>query len=150
MSDFRAREKAMALVLQVAGRAGRSGNSEVFIQSKNCDFFKNFINDYEDFMKDELNFRKDFYPPYVKLLKVLISHKNDEKARKTLDEVENLAKRFNKLEIIGSGRANIEKIANKYRYNLLARSKDAKELLRFAHMLKELDIEIDIDPLSFS
>ncbi|WP_458699640.1 primosomal protein N' [Sulfurospirillum sp. 1307] len=150
MSDFRAREKAMALVLQVAGRAGRSGNSEVFIQSKNCDFFKKFINDYEDFMKDELDFRKDFYPPYVKLLKVLISHKNDEKARKTLDEVENLAKRFNKLEIIGSGRANIEKIANKYRYNLLARSKDAKELLRFAHMLKEHDVEIDIDPLSFS
>jgi primosomal protein N' (replication factor Y) len=151
MNDFRARQRAMSLLLQVSGRAGRSGEAEVYIQSKNCEFFKSFINDYEEFIKDELQYTKEFYPPYVKLLKVLVSHKSDKKASEILEEVLKIAEKFKNLEIIGSGRANIEKIANKYRYNVLLRSKDAKELLKFAHSSKHLlHVEIDMDPLSFS
>ena len=151
MNDFRARERAMALLLQVAGRAGRSGEAEVYIQSKNCDFFKSFIGDYEEFIKDELEFRKELYPPYTKLLKILISHKYAKKAEEILEEVLKISQNFKNIEVIGSGRANIEKIANKYRYNILIRSNDTKELLRFAHSSKHLlHVEIDIDPLSFS
>ncbi len=150
MPDFRARERALSLFLQVAGRAGRSRDSEVLLQSKNCDFFREFVDDYEEFLKDELKQRGELYPPFVKLLKVLISHKNDLKASEMLNEVERVAKNFKEIEVVGSGRANIEKIANKYRYNLLARAKNPKELLRFAHSIKELKVEIDIDPLSFS
>ena len=98
-----------------------------------------------------MQYTKEFYPPYVKLLKVLVSHKSDKKASEILEEVLKIAEKFKNLEIIGSGRANIEKIANKYRYNVLLRSKDAKELLKFAHSSKHLlHVEIDMDPLSFS
>jgi primosomal protein N' (replication factor Y) len=150
MPDFRARERAMSLLLQVAGRSGRKGLGEVYIQTQNRDFFEEFFNDYEAFLNDELHYRKDIYPPYKKLLKILVSHTKDEKASQIMKEVEKIARSFKNLEVVGHGRATVEKIAGKYRYNMLLRSDDAKELLRFAHTCKPLHVEIDIDPLSFS
>lgn len=150
MPDFRARERAMSLLLQVAGRSGRKGLGEVYIQTQNREFFEEFFNDYEAFLNDELLYRKDIYPPYKKLLKILVSHAKDEKANEIMKEVEKIAFNFKKLEVVGHGRATVEKIAGKYRYNMLLRSNDAKELLKFAHTCKPLHVEIDIDPLSFS
>ncbi len=150
MPDFRAKERAVALVHQIAGRAGRAGEGEVYIQTQNPELFKSYMSDYEDFLNDEMRYRKDIYPPNIKLLKVLVSHKKDEKAVKILDDVRVIALKFPRLEIVGYGKSNIEKIANKYRYNMLLRSHDTVELLRFAHSCKHLQVEIDIDPLSFS
>ncbi len=150
MPDFRARERAISLVHQIAGRAGRSGEGEVYIQTQNADLISRFMDDYEDFLNDELTYRKEIYPPFTKLLKVLASHKKDEKANEMIQTAHQLAQSFPKLEIVGYGRANIEKIANKYRYNMLLRSTDTQELLKFAHRCKALHVEIDIDPLSFS
>ena len=150
MPDFRARERAMSLLLQVAGRSGRKGLGEVYIQTQNRDFFEEFFNDYEAFLNDELRYRKDIYPPYKKLLKILVSHAKNEKANKIMQEVEQISKSFPLVEVVGYGKANVEKIAGKYRYNMLLRSDDAKELLKFAHTCKPLHVEIDIDPLSFS
>jgi len=150
MPDFRARERAMSLLLQVAGRSGRKGLGEVYIQTQNREFFEEFFNDYEAFLNDELHFREEIYPPYKKLLKILISHVKDEKASQIMNEVVNIANHFSEVEVVGYGKANIEKIANKYRYNMLVRSSNTKELLKLAHSCKHLHVEIDIDPLSFS
>ena len=150
MPDFRARERAISLVHQIAGRAGRSGEGEVYIQTQNADLISRFMDDYEDFLNDELTYRKEIYPPFTKLLKVLASHKKDEIANEMIETAHNLALSFPKLEVVGYGKANIEKIANKYRYSMLLRSTDTQELLKFAHRCKALHVEIDIDPLSFS
>ena len=150
LPDFRARERAMSLLLQVAGRSGRKGLGEVFIQTQNREFFEEFFGDYEAFLNDELHFRKKIYPPYKKLLKVLVSHIKDEKASQIMNEVEKITQHFPEVEVVGYGKANIEKIANKYRYNMLLRSSNTNELLKFAHSCKHLHVEIDIDPLSFS
>lgn len=150
MPDFRAREKAVSLALQVAGRAGRSGEGEVLIQTQNRELFEEFIGDYEAFLNDELQYRKDIYPPYKKLLKILVSHVKDEKANEIINKVHKLTEDFPNLEVVGYGKANIEKIANKYRYTMLLRSSNSQELLKFAHTCKVLHVEIDIDPLSFS
>ncbi len=150
MPDFRARERAISLIHQIAGRAGRSGEGEVYIQSQNVDLIKKFMDDYEDFIMDELSYRKEIYPPNIKLLKILVSHIKDEKAAQIIEEVNQIAQTFSKIEIVGYGKAGIEKIANKYRYNILLRSTDTQELLKLAHTCKKLSVEIDIDPLSFS
>ncbi len=150
MPDFRARERAMSLLLQVAGRSGRKGEGEVYIQTQNREFFEEFFGDYESFLSDELHFRKEIYPPYKKLVKVLVSHKKDEKASEIMGEVVKIAHLFKEVEVVGHGRANIEKIANKYRYNILLRGSNTNELLKFAHSCNHLQVEIDIDPLSFS
>ena len=151
-NDFRARQNALSLAVQIAGRSGRSDKAKVIIQTSNKEFFKKYINDYELFLKDELKYRKDLYPPYKKLARVLVSHKNEEKAKDIIRETLNCLKQHlqNGVEIVGSGEANIKKIASKYRYHILLRSSSSKALLQTISKCNNSHIEIDIDPISFS
>ncbi len=150
LGDYRARERAMSLLLQVAGRSGRAKSAEVIVQSQNADFFSLYLNDYEAFLKDEMLFVEDMYPPFVSLARILISHVKEEKAGKiTLDTVTKL-KAFEGVEIVGHGKAPIERIANKYRFNILLRSSKRSTLLKALHFVNNPLIEIDMDPIEFS
>ncbi len=150
MSDFRSRERALSLVKQIAGRSGRSDDGLVYLASKNWEFFKYYMDDYERFLKDELKFRKDLYPPFKNLLRVLSASKKDEKAEEIIKRVYEVSCEFSDIEVVGYGKSGISKIANRYRYELLARSDSKKSLINFAHTIKALGVEIDMDPLSFS
>lgn len=149
--DFKAREKSLALATQIAGRSGRKGEGKVYIQTNHKDFFANFITNYDNFLTDELPQRQNLYPPYMRLLKLQISNKNESTC---INLVEKLVAKINALplhvEIIGHGKSNIEKIANKYRYEILLRSTSSKSLIQTALTCKKPNIEIDMDPLSFS
>ncbi|MFK5977151.1 MAG: primosomal protein N' [Sulfurovum sp.] len=151
LPDYRARERAVSLLFQIAGRSGRAKSSEVLIQSSDAEFFKTYLSDYELFIKDELAFLELLeYPPFFSLARVLISHKNESKASKiTLDTVTKL-KEFKDIEIVGHGKAPIEKIAEKFRFNILLRSKNRVPLLKALHSVDNKDIEIDMDALEFS
>ena len=149
-ADFRARERALSLLLQVAGRAGRKGEGKVLVQTSNSEFFEHYMDDYEKFLKDELPYRQGLYPPYKKLMKFLISHKNKYKAKETLDKLQLTLENVNDVEVIGFGEAPINKIANKFRFQVLLRSTSAKALLELAQRCKIANVEIDIDPVSFS
>jgi len=78
------------------------------------------------------------------------AHSKEEKAEALIKEASIIAQKFPLVEIVGFGKATIGKIAGKYRFELLARSDSSKALLSFAHSLKHLKIEADMDPLSFS
>jgi primosomal protein N' (replication factor Y) len=150
LGDYRARERAMSLLIQIAGRSGRAKSADVIVQSQNADFFNMYINDYESFLKDEMFFVEDMYPPFVTLARILISHVKEEKAGKTtLDTVTKL-KAFDTVEIVGHGKAPIERIANKYRFNILLRSSSRKEMLKVLYAVNNSAIEIDMDPVEFS
>ena len=151
LADYRARERAMALLFQIAGRSGRSKEAEVIVQTADADFFKRYLSDYECFIKDELAFLEMAdYPPFVSLARILISHKDEAKASKiTLDTVTKL-KMFKTVEIVGSGKAPIERIANKYRCHILLRAKNRVPLLKALHAVDCREIEIDFDPVEFS
>ena len=149
ITSYKVREKALSLLIQIAGRSGRKGFGEVLIQTKNQEFFNNYlsVHDYEDFLKEELNIRKEIYPPFVRFAKIIFSHKNGIKAK---EELELYVNRFiNKpdVEVIGFGECNIFKIANRYRYELLLRSKDTQKLLGYLHSIKSPIATIDMDPL---
>ncbi len=151
-ADFRAREKAMSLLLQIAGRTGRKREGTVIVQTLNESFFKRYINDYELFLQDEIRFRKGIYPPFVKLLRIIVSHKEDQKA---LEKAQNVLKCINEkkaknVEVVGFAEAMIKKISSKYRYSILLRSSSAKALIEAAVRCKCKICEIDMDPLSFS
>jgi primosomal protein N' (replication factor Y) len=122
----------------------------VIVQSANADFFELYLNDYEAFLQDEMEFVRDFYPPFVSLARILIAHVKEERASKTtLDTVTQL-KAFEGIEIIGHGKAPIERIANKYRFTILLRSSSRKALLTALHGVNHPSIEIDMDPVEFS
>ena len=151
LADYRARERAMSLLFQIAGRSGRSSEAEVIVQTGDSEFFKTYLSDYELFIKDELAFLEMAdYPPFVSLARILIAHKDESKASKiTLDTVTKL-KAFQEIEIVGSGKAPVERIANKYRFNILLRSKNRVPLLKALHAVDCREIEIDMDPVEFS
>jgi len=150
LSDYKARERAMALLVQIAGRSGRAKNAKVIIQTQNSDFFSMYLNDYEAFLKDEMMFVEEMYPPFISLARILISDIKEERASKvTLDTVTKL-KAFEGIEIMGQGKAPIERIANKYRFTILLRAMKRSVLLKALHAVNEPRLEIDMDPVEFS
>jgi primosomal protein N' (replication factor Y) len=150
LGDYKARERAMSLLIQIAGRSGRAKSADVVVQTANAEFFQTYMNDYEAFLKDEMFFVEDMYPPFVSLARILISHVKEEKAGKiTLDTVTKL-KEFEGVEIVGHGKAPIERIANKFRFNILLRSSSRKEMLKALYAVNSPAVEIDMDPVEFS
>jgi len=149
MTSYKVREKALSLLIQIAGRSGRKGFGEVLIQTKNEDFFHNYldVSDYEDFLKDELKQRVDLYPPYFRIARVIFSHKNANLAKKELDEYINILKNNVEIQIIGFGECNIFKIANNHRYEVLLRSNNITKLLSVLHSIKSPLASIDMDTL---
>ncbi|ASM38901.1 MAG: primosomal protein N' [Campylobacter sputorum] len=153
-SDFRAREKTLALAMQVAGRAGRLEYGKVIFQTKKIDFFKKFISDYDSFINEEITFRDPLYPPFSKLMRINILSKKDEEANFICLECVKILEKFlikmDDFEIIGYGKSPIELIASKFRYNILLRAKSHKPLIKISSLLQNKNIDIDIDPINFS
>ena len=149
MSSYKARENALSLLLQISGRSGRNGFGEVVIETKNEEFFKYYLEEsnYKEFLNSELEFRKDLYPPFVKLARVVLSSTNGLKIKEELNEIVKDLKNNKDIEVVGFGECAIFKIANKYRYEVIIRSKDVKAILNALHYLKSTNISIDMDTI---
>ena len=149
MSDYRAREKALSALIQVAGRSGRAQDAKVIVQTFNEEFFSTYVNNYEEFLESEKFFRQELYPPYKKLCRVLFSHKNGAKARDAMHQMQEKLAAFGGVEIVGSGKCAIERVANKYRFEILLRSDKSTELIKAVHATKVAMAEVDMDPIEF-
>ncbi|MFW2601647.1 primosomal protein N' [Aliarcobacter butzleri] len=149
MNSYKAREKALSLLIQISGRSGRSGFGEVIIQTKNQEFFDYYLNEsnYEEFLQSELEFRKDLYPPYLKMAKVTFSHTNGLKVKDEMDFYVKLFKQNKNIEVVGFGQSPIFKIANKYRYEIILRSNNVKALLQNLHSINSANASIDMDTI---
>lgn len=149
MNSYKAREKALSLLIQISGRSGRSGFGEVIIQTKNQEFFDYYLNEsnYEEFLQSELEFRKDLYPPYLKMAKVTFSHTNGLKVKDEMDFYVKLFKQNKNIEVVGFGQSPIFKIANKYRYEIILRSNNVKALLQTLHSINSVNASIDMDTI---
>ena len=149
MSDYRAREKALSSLIQVSGRSGRKKDAKVLVQSFNEDFFKAYINRYEDFLEEEKEYRKELYPPHKKLCRVLFSHKNGAKAREEMQKMHESLTSFSNIEIVGFGKCAIERVANKWRFEILLRSDKSTDLIKAITATRVTLAEIDMDPIEF-
>jgi primosomal protein N' (replication factor Y) len=149
MSDYRAREKALCTLVQVAGRSGRKESAKVLVQTFNEDFFSAYIDRYEDFLEEEKEYRKELYPPYKKLCRVLFSHKNGIKAQDEMSKmVENL-RNFSNIEMVGFGKCGIERVADKYRFEILLRSDKSTDIIKAVSACRVPLSEVDMDPIEF-
>ena len=148
--DYRARERALSLLIQIAGRSGRKNDSTVVVQSFNESFFSRYSEDFEEFLKDELKIREGRYPPYTKLARLLFTHKNGVKAKQEMENVVGILQTISAVEVIGFGVSPIEKIADKYRFSILLRSQKSTDLIRAIRLVKTPMMEIDMDPMEFT
>ena len=137
-SDYRSGERTFQLLTQVAGRSGRAEEKgKVVLQTFDPEndvlrFATSY--DYEGFYQNEISLRAAMqFPPFAKIVRVLVSSEDDKKALEALREVyvsleklytDNMEKFlfFNKM------RAPVKKIQNKYRYQVLMRLVDGSIL----------------------
>ena len=149
MPDYRSREKALSSLLQIAGRSGRKERAKVLVQTFNEEFFKNYLDSYEGFLEEEKIYRESLYPPYKKLARLLFSHKNGAKSREAMDEMQQKLMKYKDVEIVGFGKCAVEKIANKYRFEILLRSDKSTDLIKAINATKNDLCEVDMDPIEF-
>lgn len=173
-NDYRASERTFQLLTQAAGRAGRGKEpGEVVIQTYNTNHYSIINaskNDYEGFYKDEMTYRTLLeYPPASHILAVLVTSKEDEKARKyayfLLKVIQDLEsskdeydlKEENQLGIIGPTKAYLSKAKDIYRwiiylkhvdYEVLKELKNYLENVKHPEELKGIGVQYDFDPMN--
>lgn len=148
--NFKASEETLALAMQVAGRAGRKGEGRVLLQTKNRNFFERYIEDYDSFLQDELENRKDLYPPFKRLLRIVIEDKEQKQAQNLCKKLVDQISHILKVEIIGYGACSIEMLKGQYRFYILLRSDFYKALIKIQeYALNFKNVSVDIDPIDF-
>lgn len=104
--DFRAHERAYQLISQVAGRSGRKyGQGKVILQTTQPDHPLIEIIRRQDFaamLKQQFEERQLFrYPPFYKLIKIVVKHKNQETVNRVSRQLADSLKQYKELIILG-------------------------------------------------
>jgi primosomal protein N' (replication factor Y) len=150
MSDYRAREKALSTLIQIAGRSGRLSDAQVVVQTFNEEFFSTYIENYEAFLEEEKLFREGLYPPYKKLCRVLFAHKNGQKAQQAMQEMSEKLRKFTTIEVVGASKCAIERVSGKYRFEILLRANKSTDILKALSLSKNSLAQVDMDPIDFT
>lgn len=156
LPDFAASERAFTLLTQVAGRAGRGKEAgEVIVQTFNPQHFcidAASRHDYHEFYAAEIDARRRYgYPPFRQFVKFTYSHENRRRAqnealllREKLDEwIERLG--LAQTDIVGPAPALMERVRNKYHWQMIVRGPHLHPLLR---VVDTPGWQVDIDPVS--
>lgn len=138
LPDFRAGERLYALLLQVAGRAGRAEKKgEVYLQVYNLqsDVFRLLLQqDYQRFFGYEVANRQQVaYPPFSRLVKIEFSGKRESDVAKAACEFSELllpALDMTQFELLGPAPAVIAKLKGNFRYQLLLKQKGGARLTK--------------------
>ncbi len=156
--DFRAVERTYNLLTQLAGRAGRGERpGRVVIQTYHPDHYAiqaALRQDDEGFAREELRFRRVFhYPPYTRMVQLLVKDKNRERAWSQMLELSSdLAAHplSRSVRLSGPAPAPLERLRGEWRFQLLLRSAAGKDLHRLVQEVlprnPACDLTIDVDP----
>jgi primosomal protein N' (replication factor Y) len=129
LPDFRAAERAFQLLMQVAGRSGRSHRGgEVLIQTYNPEHYAIQAatkHDFTGFYKAEMKLRKELkFPPYRHLVNVMIDSMSQKNALQAIRRLALIPKKAaeadgNDLVVMGPSAAPFAKIKGRYRFRFL-------------------------------
>jgi primosomal protein N' (replication factor Y) len=118
--DFRAVERAFQVLMQVSGRAGRKGErGKVIIQMSDVTHpLVDFLlkpDGYQKLFQQEMLERQAFkYPPYIRLLKIILKHKDHTVVEKAAQHMAKALKRSWGARIIGPVKPVISRIRTLY------------------------------------
>jgi primosomal protein N' (replication factor Y) len=169
--DFRSAERTFQLIVQVAGRAGRSDlPGEVIVQTLHADepaiVFAS-SHDYDGFSAGELALRKEIlYPPFARMLRFVVRHERIETAQKGAGELADAMRKLfglsaplgqkpsDQVRLIGPQPCGVLKVKNQFRFHILlltARAGLAQQILwpRMEELARTNPAEIiaDVDPM---
>lgn len=117
--DFRVNERGFQLMSQVAGRAGRKeGNGKVIIQAFNTQHpVLQMVreHDLKGFFRQELVERQQFlYPPFCRMIRVQLKHKEEEKAVRAGGIIANQFENSESVIVRGPVPAMVARVRNQY------------------------------------
>jgi primosomal protein N' (replication factor Y) len=117
--NFRAYERAFQMIIQVSGRAGRKDiPGKVIVQTYNPlhnTLQQVLLNDYSAMYKEQIYERNNFkYPPYFRLIKITVKHKDFEKLKEGSLWLYNVLHQNLKMPVLGPEEPAISKIRNEY------------------------------------
>ncbi len=166
LPDFRSSERGFQLLTQVAGRAGRGEfTGRVFFQTYNPEFYaleSAKSQNYRAFYEKEIITREEFdYPPYSRIVRLIISSLNNFRAEKAAAEIAlslcTIIEKYGiseRLEVLGPSSCVIERINSYYRFQIIIKNKlDLKghqfisSFLGKVIMPKDVKLAVDVDPL---
>ncbi|MDX9899344.1 MAG: primosomal protein N' [Spirochaetia bacterium] len=171
LPDFRAAERAFGLVTQVAGRAGRFvKGGKVIVQTYRPTspvLRRAVAHDAIGFYSDELAIRRELqFPPYSRLLRIVLRSKDANLARATAEELAGRLARVLELakmapggsllvDVLGPAECPIAVIAGNARRQILLRSNEASPAraalsaaLSSWSPPSQVYLELDPDPVS--
>ena len=129
LPSFKANEKLFQLLVQTAGRAGRSEKEgEVVFQTNIASNILDYAieHSYEKFYKYELNRRKLIdYPPFCKISFITIKGYDEKKTERVAKMIfDFISKKQTNLSVLGPNKSLFYKINNEYKFNIAIRYQD--------------------------
>ncbi len=164
--DFRSAERTFQQLTQVAGRSGRSGAGAVVIQTYSPDHavFRHLVaNDYDGFMDEELQVRRDLnYPPFARMVLAACSGTDAAVLGALMLEWAEAAREMlgGRVAVLGPTPPLIPRVKNRFREHMLLKGpirqadKDAvlgafRRLTEKRRGARAVDLRWDVDPESF-
>jgi len=164
--DFRADERALALLSQLRGRCGRRDLSgEFVIQSfqPNYPVFRAMLigeDGFEKMQQTLLDERREFsFPPFVRMVSITLKDRYEDRLLRSCDCVRNGLISVGVDNFIGPAVPSVDRVGNRYirvfRIHLLRNSRAATVKLSISAMLQQFEsenrgkteISIDVDPI---
>ncbi|MHC5202663.1 replication restart helicase PriA [Myroides sp. LJL119] len=146
--DFRAFERAYQMMVQISGRAGRGQKKgKVVIQTynPNHNIIQQVTNyDYQGMFKEQMYDRYNFkYPPFYRLVKITLKHKEFEKLKQASIWLYNCLKQELGIPVLGPEEPSINRIRNQYLRIILIKIPQERSLintkLTIAKVLKSFE-----------
>jgi primosomal protein N' (replication factor Y) len=163
LPDFRAAERCVQLLAQVAGRAGRGElPGRVILQAlKPGDpaLLSAARHDWLGFAKDELERRRaQLLPPFSRLCAMLLQGNVESRVRGAAERVAERARAMSqsgtRFDVLGPAPAPLSRLRGKHRYQVLLRAqehapiREAARSLLARHDVEGVELVADIDPIA--
>ncbi|MEP6466860.1 MAG: primosomal protein N' [Parafilimonas sp.] len=165
-ADFRVNERAFQLMEQVSGRAGRKDDlGKVLIQVSNIHHpVLQFVieHNYKALYDFDIQSRQQYhYPPFTRLIHIRFRHKENHIAEEAANIFTTVIKKHFEPYITGPAQPVINRLRNKYLWDLLLKlPKNAAlinqcktqieqqtGILKFNKRYRSVDIIVDVDPV---
>jgi primosomal protein N' (replication factor Y) len=165
MPDYRAAERAFQILVQVAGRAGRSDRpGKVIIQTRDPEHPAIVFasrHDVPGFLAREIADRQELdYPPFARWAMIRIDGPDEDRARAAAQRIADAASNTRavssrEVEVLPPRPAPLSRLQGRYRFQVLLRAKERRplraSLLALVPMREQLGsairMVIDVDPV---
>ena len=156
LPDFRSPERTFQLLMQVAGRAGRSPlGGKVVFQTYSPDNYavqKAARHDFSGFYEQELSLRAKLgYPPFSRLIRLEFQSQTNTEAQEDAEKASSHIKHliqsgdFNQTSVIGPVPCFYQRIGGMYRWQVIIRGPKPIDLIRGKDFGKAI---VTVDPIS--